>query len=98
MRSTLIYNRCTTDVRYWCRYANSLFASLNNRIAIRQGQGPNAAIRVPDATLSRGRHPNDTSDDMYIELDRPPSVMIFTSSKEDNRRSRESGEDESLGE
>ena len=53
---------------------------------------------IPDATLSRGRPTNDTSDDMYIELDRPPSIMIFTSLKDGNKRSRESGEDESLGE
>ena len=84
----------------WHRYANSLFASLNNRIAIRRGPRPNAVIRIPDATLSRGSPPNSTSDDMHIELDRPPSVMIFSPSKEGNRRSRESGEpeDESLGE
>ena len=77
----------------WCRYANALFASLNNRIAIRQDPRPNAAIMIPNATLS-----NDTSDDMYIELNRPPSVMIFTSLKDGNKRSRESGEDDSLGE
>ena len=71
---------------------------MNNRIAIRQDPRPNAAIMIPDATLSKGRLTNDTSDDMYIELDRPPSIMIFTSLKDGNKRSRESGEDESLGE
>ena len=86
-------------MRYWCGYANSLFASLNNRIAIRQGPGLNATIsRIPDATLPRGRPPNDTPDDMYTELDRPPSAIIFRSSKEGNRRSQESEENESLGE
>ena len=59
---------------------------------------PNATIRIPGVTLPRGRPPSSTSDGKHIKLDRPPSVMIFSPSKEGNRRSRESGEDESVGE
>jgi hypothetical protein len=95
---SLIYNHGTADMRCWCRYANAMFASLNNRIAIREGPSRNAAITIPH---SKGRPPNDTSDDMYLQLDRPPSVMIFTPSRESTRGSRESegGDDsESLGE
>jgi hypothetical protein len=75
-----------------------MFTSLNNRLAIREGFSRDAAITIP---LSRGRTPNDTSDDMYLQLDRRPSVMIFTSSKDHTGRSREcegGGDSESLGE
>jgi hypothetical protein len=47
-----------------------MFTSLNNRLAIREGFSRDAAITIP---LSRGRTPNDTSDDMYLQLDRRPS-------------------------
>ncbi|KAN0133843.1 hypothetical protein V8E53_008338 [Lactarius tabidus] len=70
-------------------YANSLFASLNNRIAIRHGPTPGAAIMIPDTTLPMGRPSNDTSDGMYLQLDRSPSVMIFTPSSDNTRRPRE---------
>ncbi|KAN0135107.1 hypothetical protein V8E53_006998 [Lactarius tabidus] len=77
-------------------YANALFASLNNRIAIREGPARNAATRIPDATLSRSKPSDDTSDCTYFQLDRPPSAMIFTTSRVCVRRSKESeGGDES---
>ncbi|KAF8256860.1 hypothetical protein EI94DRAFT_1710070 [Lactarius quietus] len=82
-------------------YANALLVSLNNRVAIRDGPARVVATRFPEATLSNGGRPNDTSDYMYFQPDRPPSAIIFTPSRERVRGSSWSrvseGEEESLG-
>jgi len=68
-------------------YANSLFASLNNRIAIREGAARKAAMRSPNATDSGVSRSKGTSD---FHLDKPPSAIKLISSRETVRESRES--------
>jgi hypothetical protein len=72
-------------------YSNALLASLNNRIAIREGSARKAVIRSPDTSLtSRTRSTSKgPSDVLHFQLDQPPSAVRLMTSKETFRGSRE---------
>ncbi|KAH9060688.1 hypothetical protein EDB87DRAFT_1683380 [Lactarius vividus] len=73
-------------------YSNALLASLNNRIAIREGPERRAAIRSPSATLSTPTRSKGTSDYIHFQLEMPPPPLRLMPSRESVGRSR-SGED-----
>ena len=85
----------------WCRYANALLASLNNRIAIREGSDRKAAIRFPDSSLTSGTRftGKGPSDSMHFQLEQPQSAVKLMQSRETVRGSGESeGREQFLGE
>ncbi|KAH8988347.1 hypothetical protein EDB92DRAFT_1948027 [Lactarius akahatsu] len=76
-------------------YSNALLASLNNRIAIREGPERRAAIRSPSesATLSSATRSKGTSDFIHFQLEMPPPPLRLMPSRDSVGRSR-SGEGE----
>ncbi|KAI9435767.1 hypothetical protein H4582DRAFT_621172 [Lactarius indigo] len=74
-------------------YANALLASLNNRIAIREGPERRAAIRSPSTTVSSATRSKGNSDFIHFQLEKPPPPLRLMPSGESVGRSR-SGDSE----